>query len=95
MWDRALSFLLSLGFFGAALVVGVWLITAGDLTSFDGLFLFCACLVIMLVFGLYLRWLLRTAVSEAQLHPRRATAAQPLKGSISGAESTPVLPHVH
>ena len=66
MWGRALWFLLSLGFVSAALVVGGWLIAAGEVRSFDGLFLFCTCLVIAFAFGLCLRWLLRTAVSEAQ-----------------------------
>jgi hypothetical protein len=55
MWGRALSFLLSLGFVSAALVVGGWLIAAGEVRSFDGLFLFCTCLVIAFAFGLYLR----------------------------------------
>jgi hypothetical protein len=52
MWDRALSFLLSLGFVIAALVVAGWLFVAGEVRSFDGLFLFCTCLMIAFAFGL-------------------------------------------
>ena len=95
MWGRALSFLLSLGFVSVALVVGAWLIAAGELKSFDGLFLFCTCLVIAFAFGLYLRWLIRTAMSEAHLHPHRATAQHPMRRSISDAETTAVLPRMH
>jgi hypothetical protein len=95
MWGRALSFLLSLGFVSAGLVVGGWLIAAGEVRSFDGLFLFCTCLVIVFAFGLYLRWLIRTAVSEAHLHPHRATAEHPMRRSISDAETTAVLPRMH
>ena len=95
MWGRALSFLLSLGLISGSLAVGGWLIAAGEVQSFDGLFLFCTCLVIASAFGLYLRWLLRTAVSEAHLHPPRATAEHPVRRSISDAETTAVLPRVH
>ena len=56
MWGRALSFLLSLGFVSAGLVVGGWLIAAGEVRSFDGLFLLCTCLVIAFAFGLHLRF---------------------------------------
>ena len=95
MWSRALTFLLSLGFVSGALVVGGWLIAAGEVRSFDGLFLLCTCLVIAFAFGLYLSWLLRTAVSEAHLHPHRATAEHPVRRSISDAETTAVLPRMH
>jgi hypothetical protein len=95
MWDRAPSFLLSLGFVTAGLVVGGWLIANGEVRSFDGLFLFSTCLVIAFAFGLYLRWLLRTAVSEAHLHPPRATAEQLASRSVSDAETTAVLPRMH
>ena len=93
MWSRALSFLLSLGFVSAGLVVGGWLIAAGEVRSFDGLFLLCTCLVIAFAFGLYLRWLLRTA--EAHLHPPHATAEHLVRGSIPDAETTAVLPSMH
>ena len=95
MWGRALSFLLSLAFAGAGLVVGGWLIASGEVRSFDGLFLFCTCLVIAFAFGRYLRWLLRTALSEAHLPPPRATAEHPVRRSISDAEKTPVLSRMH
>jgi hypothetical protein len=77
MWDRAALFLFSLGVVTAALAVGGWLIATGEVRSFDGLFLFSTCLVIAFAFGLYLRWLLRPAVSEAHLHPPRAAADPP------------------
>ena len=95
MWGRALSFLLSLGFVSVALVVGAWLIAAGELKSFDGLFLFCTCLVIVFAFGLYLRWLIRTAMSEAHLHPHRATEEHLVRRSIPNAETTAVLSRMH
>ena len=95
MWGRAPSFLLSLGCVSAGLAVGGWLIADGEVRSFDGLFLFCVCLVIAFAFGLYLRWLLRTAVSEAHLHPHRTSAEHPVRRSTSDAETTAVLPRMH
>jgi hypothetical protein len=94
MWDRAALFLLGLGGVTAALTVGGWLIATGELRSFDGRFLFSTS-VIAFAFGLCLRWLLRPAVSEAHLHPPRATAEPPVSRSISDAETTVVLPRMH
>jgi hypothetical protein len=91
MWDRALSFLLSLGFVIAALVVAGWLFVAGEVRSFDGLFLFCTCLMIAFAFGLYLRWLLRAAASESQPHRSPAAAEHPEARSISDAGRAAVL----
>ena len=65
MTDRGTLFLFSLGVILAALGVAAWLIGTGQAAYIDGLFLLLCCLVLMLAFGLYVRYLIRSVMQAA------------------------------
>ena len=94
MSDRAASFLISLLLVIGGLAADVSLIATNQITSFDGLFLFCSSSLIVFAFGLYLRWLIRYAVSESKVQRSRATATIK-SGRAANAEATAVLSNVH
>ena len=60
-------FVFSLLLVVGGLIADAWLVVTNQVGSFDGLFLFCSSSVIAFAFGLYLRWFIRSAVSEANL----------------------------
>lgn len=62
MSDRGILLLFSLGVILAALEVAAWLISTGQTAYIDGLFLLLCCLVLVLTFGLYVRYLVRSAM---------------------------------
>lgn len=76
MSDRGFLLLASLGVIVFALGVAVWLIRTGQTAYIDGLFLLLCCLVLVLTFGLYVRYLLRNVmqVSVTPTKPAKITA---------------------
>ena len=94
MPDRAVLFLFSLLLVVGGLIADAWLIVTNQVGSFDGLFLLCTSSVIAFAFGLYLRWFIRSAVSEANVQRSRATAAGG-PGRAANGEASAVLSHVH
>ena len=65
MSDQGVLLLFSVGVILAALGIAAWLIVTGQTAYIDGLFLLLSCLVLVLAFGLYLRYLVRTAMQAA------------------------------
>jgi hypothetical protein len=65
MSDRGILLLYSLGVIFAALGVATWLIRTGQTVYIDGLFLLLCCLVLILTFGLYVRYLIRNVIQAA------------------------------
>ena len=65
-------FVFSLLLVVGGLIADAWLVVTNQVGSFDGLFLFCSSSVIAFAFGLYLRWFIRSAVSEANAQRSRA-----------------------
>jgi putative copper export protein len=65
MSDRGILLLFSLGVILAALGVAAWLISTGQTAYIDGLFLLLCCLVLVLAFGLYTRYLIRSVMQAA------------------------------
>jgi hypothetical protein len=63
--DRGTLFLFSLGVSLTALGVAGWLIRTGQTAYIDGLFLLLCCLVLVLAFGLYVRYLIRSVIQAA------------------------------
>ena len=94
MPDRAVLFLFSLLVVVGGLIADAWLIVTNQVGSFDGLFLFCSSSVIAFAFGLYLRWFIRSVVSEANGQRSQATAAVRL-GRAANGEASAVLSNVH
>jgi hypothetical protein len=94
MSDRAFLFLFSLAVVTAGLVAGGWLIATDQVGTVDGLFLFCSCVVIAFVFGLYLRWMVRSAMS-AHLPSSRTDAERSDRRTTPNAKATAVLSNVH
>jgi putative copper export protein len=78
-------FLFSLGVILAALGVAAWLISTGQTAYIDGLFLLICCLVLVLAFGLYIRYLIKTVMQTD------APPAGPAKFTTTTQE-TPVPP---
>ena len=76
MSTRALLLLFSFLMIVGAATVAVWLFTAHQAATFDGLFLVVVCLVVILAFGLYARFLIRDALRELS----KATRPTPVKG---------------
>ena len=94
MSDCAILSLFSLLLVIGGLVADASLIATNQIASFDGLFLFCSSSVIVFSFGLYLRWLIRCAVSEGNVQGSRATATVK-SGRATNAETSAVLSKVH
>jgi Ca2+/Na+ antiporter len=74
MSDRGILLLFSLGVIFAALGVAVWLISTGQAAYIDGLFLLLCCIVLVLTFGLYAKYLVRS-VMRAAAQPTLAKTA--------------------
>jgi len=81
MSDRGVLFVFSLGVILASLTVAVWLMATGQARYVDGLFLLISCLVLALAFGLYVRYVIRSAMASA---PAAATVK-----SVSAARKKP------
>jgi len=80
MSDRGALFLFSLGVILACLIVAVWLAATGQAAYIDGLFLLLACLVIALAFGLYVRYIIKSAMaSTSTAATEKRAAAVPKK----------------
>lgn len=79
--ERGLLFLFSLGIIMASLSVAVWLIVTGQAAYVDGLFLLLSCLVVALALGLYLKYLVKSAIelSAPVKTAAKATATAPEK----------------
>ena len=91
MSDRAFLFLFSLVVVVGVLAFDGWLIVSGQLGTIDGLFLFCSSLVIAFAFGLYVRFLVRSAMPQALSRPTRVSTQQTERRSTVNAEATAVL----
>jgi len=94
MSDRVAVFVFSLLLVVGGLIADAWLIVTNQVGSFDGLFLFCSSSVIAFAFGLYIRWFILSAVSEASVQRSRATAAV-RPGRATNGEASAVLSNVH
>lgn len=80
--DRGLLFVFSLCVIAASLAVAVWLAATGQAAYVDGLFLLISCLVLALAFGLYVRYLIRSAMVGAPVTtPAKSAAAAPEKAA--------------
>ena len=91
MSERAFLFLLSLAVFVGAIGVAAGLIVTKQVGTVDGLFLFCSSLVVAFAFGLYLRWMVRSAMRTEHrglLSARRETSGS---RTSQNAEATSVL----
>ena len=73
MCERACLFLLSLAVFVGAIGVAAGLIVTKQVGTVDGLFLFSSSLVVAFAFGLYLRWMVRSAMHNE----RRGLCCEP------------------
>ncbi len=91
MSDRAFMFLFSLAVVTAGLVAAGWLIVTDQVGTIDGLFLFCSCVVIAFAFGLYLRWMVRSAMSDTHAPSSCASNERSDRRTKSNAEATAVL----
>jgi len=94
MSDRSVLFLFSLLVVIGCLAADAWLIATRQIGSFDGLFLFCSSSVIVFAFGLYLCWMIRSAVSEGNVQQSRATT-KVKQGRVTDGEAAAVLSKVH
>jgi hypothetical protein len=94
MSERAISLLLSAIIAAVAVIMGGWLIATGEVSTIDGLFLFCSCVAIAFAFGLYVRWMLRSAMSEAPAALRAGTECFD-RGTRPHAKTATFLPSMH
>jgi uncharacterized membrane protein len=94
MSDRAVIFLFSLLVVIGSAIADAWLFATNQIATFDGLFLFCSSCVIVFAFGLYLRWLIRSAVSKDNVG-RSGAAAVVKGGRAASVETSAVLSDVH
>lgn len=88
MSDRGALFLFSLTMMFLALSVAGWLIAGGRAGEMDGLFLVCVSLLTALAFGLYLRYLLHTAMAPRPEPQPRKTAEKPLAAEAQRPAAT-------
>jgi len=79
----------------AGLAVIGWLFATGQAGTIDGLFLVCSCAVIDLAFGLYLRWMLRSAISEVKPHRVSAAADASARRATSEARAAAIPQNAH
>lgn len=88
MSDRGFLFLFSCVVILASLGAAVWLAATGQALSVDGLFLLITCLLIAAAFGLYVMFMIKSAM-ESQQAPAAKTAKAP-----PGAQpkSAPLVP---
>ena len=94
MSDRAFLFLFSLAVVVAALGAAAWLAATHQVRTVDGLFLFSSCTVIALAFGLYLRWMIQSALREERKRPLSSNSEAHSRRTTSNAETTAVLSDV-
>jgi hypothetical protein len=94
MSDRAALFLFSLIMVIGGVAADAYLVVTNQIASVDGLFLFCSSCVIVVAFGLYLRWLIGSAVSEAGSQRSRGRATVET-GRATNAKASAVLSNVH
>jgi hypothetical protein len=87
MTDRALLFLASLAAMIGGLAAAIWLIATGQIGTFDGNFLLLCSLIFVLAFGLYLRFLLKTAIATPP--PKAEKAAAPVPTAETKPAPTP------
>src|SRR4051812_39776278 len=80
MSTRALLLLFSFLMIVGAATAAVWLLISHQAVTFDGLFLTVVCLVVILAFGLYARFLIRDALREL------STATRPTPVRERGVE---------
>jgi hypothetical protein len=62
MSDRGILFLFSLGVILTALGAAAWLIDTGQARYIDGLLLLICCLILAMAFGLYVKYLIKSAM---------------------------------
>ena len=89
MSDRGWLFVFSLSVIAASLGVAAWLAITGQARYIDGLFLLISCLVLALAFGIYLRYLVRSAIMTVS-PPETAT----LKAAAPSASARKPAPPV-
>jgi uncharacterized membrane protein YciS (DUF1049 family) len=91
MSERAFLFLLSLAVFVGGIGVAAGLIVTNQVRTVDGLFLFCSSLAVAFAFGLYLRWMVRSAMHTERRVCYPHTAKRLVRGQTQNAEATSVL----
>lgn len=75
MSDRGALFLFSLGVIVACLAVAVWLAVTGQAAYIDGLFLLLSCLAVAFAFGLYVRYIIKSAMAGTPTAATEKSAA--------------------
>lgn len=78
MSDRGFLFIFSCVVILASLAAAVWLIATGQAATVDGLFLLLTCLSVAFAFGLYLRFMMKSAMeslAQPEVKPTKAAAA--------------------
>jgi len=81
--DRAILFLFSVVVEIASLAAAGWLLASGQAGTVDGLFLLLTCLLVALAFGLYLGFVMRQALAQAEApvaKPAKAAVTRPAQG---------------
>jgi Na+/proline symporter len=69
MSDRGISFLVSVGMIFASLAAAAYIVASGQAHYVDGLFLLLCCLLMALVFALYVMFLINRAKQELNPPP--------------------------
>jgi hypothetical protein len=75
-------FLFSVAMILGSVAAAVWLCTTRQVFSFDGLFLFLSSLVVLLSFSPYVRFLMRSALSEPKESTSRSTEAAAARTTV-------------
>ena len=85
MSDRGILFLFSVVVGIASFAAAAWLLVTGQAGTVDGLFLLLTCLLVAFAFGLYLAFVIRQAMAQAE-----KPVAKPAKAAAVAA--TPAKP---
>lgn len=84
--DRGALLLFSLIVIIGCLVVAVWLVANRQAAYIDGLFLMLSCLVVAFAFGLYVRYVIMSAIAS-----RRAAATEKASAAVP-EKAVPAVP---
>ena len=79
MSDRAFLFLFSCVTIVGSLAASGWLLSSGQAGTVDGLFLLCTCLLVALVFALYVMFMIHRTMESLAPKP----ASKPAKAASS------------
>jgi len=83
MSDRGALFLFSLMVIIACSTLAVWLAVTGQAAYIDGLFLMLSSLIVALAFGLYVRYIVKSAMAGTPAAAKAKSAAAAPEGTAS------------